>query len=384
MEDALLICGSIALVAWLYLVLFHGRFWRTDLLLAESEPSSRPAGLVAVVIPARNEAESIGRAVCSLLNQTCSEEIRIFVVDDNSNDGTADAARAGAGVDHSKLQIIVGQPLPPGWTGKLWAVHQGIENALELNPDFLLLTDADIEHAHDNVATLVSIAENQHYDLVSFMAKLHCRTLAERLLIPAFVFFFFMLYPPLWIRSSRRRTAGAAGGCMLIRPEALQRAGGISAIRSAIIDDCTLARRVKQSGGRVWLGLTQETRSLRRYESFAEIERMIARTAFNQLSHSVALLIGAMLGMALLYLFPLFLLVTGERAAKLLGAATCLVMLIAYLPMVHFYGLQPSWALTLPLSAVFYICATMDSAIRFWTGRGGQWKGRAQDQNAPQ
>jgi len=383
LNHPLLISGSVALLAWLYLLLFHGRFWRTDLLLAAVGSAGPPSGLVAVVIPARNEAENIGPAVSSLLNQGCADHMRIFVVDDHSTDGTADAARAAAEGD-DKLQVIDGEALPPGWTGKLWAVQQGIQAALSVGPQFLLLTDADIEHARDSVATLVSIAEKDNYDLVSFMVKLHCRTIAEKLLVPAFVFFFFLLYPPRWIRSSRQRIAGAAGGCMLIRPEALQRAGGIAAIRGAIIDDCALARRVKRSGGRVWLGLTRDSHSLRQYDSFGEIERMIARTAFNQLSHSAVLLVGAMFGMALIYLLPLVLLFTGNRPDEIVGAATCVLMLVAYLPMVRFYGLGWYWALTLPASALFYMFATIDSALRFWRGRGGEWKGRAQDQNPPQ
>ena len=197
-----------------------------------------------------------------------------------------------------RLTVIAAEPLPPGWTGKLWAVQQGVEQALKLDPAFLLLTDADIHHAPDNIATLVAIAEAGNYDLTSFMVKLHCRSMAEKLLIPAFVFFFFMLYPPAWIRDPKRKIAGAAGGCMLIRPRALQKAGGISAIRDQIIDDCALARAVKRTGGRVWLGVTPETFSTRAYNSFAEIERMIARTAFNQLQHSAALLAGAIVGMA--------------------------------------------------------------------------------------
>lgn len=382
MDLALLICGSIALLAWLYLVLFHGSFWRTDLLLAEQEPTIASTGLVAVVIPARNEAETIGRGVGSLLQQSCSERIRIFVVDDNSTDGTADAARAAAPGD-TRLRVITGEPLPLGWTGKLWAVQQGIEAASACDPKFLLLSDADIEHAPDCVALLVSVAETQGYDMVSFMVKLHCGTIAEKLLIPAFVFFFFMLYPPLWVRSPRTRTAGAAGGCMLIRPQALEQAGGIGSIRSEIIDDCALARAVKQSGGRIWLGLTRDTRSLRQYDGFGAIEGMIARTAFNQLHHSVALLLGTMVGMALLYLAPVVLLLSGRRTTRAMAAAACVLMVISFVPMVRFYGLRLFWALTLPLAGLFYVCATVDSAVRFWTGRGGGWKGRAQDQNLP-
>ncbi len=379
---ALLICGTLCLLAWLYLLLLRGSFWRVGRLTTAEIPTFDQTGVIAVVIPARNEAAHIGAAVRSLLHQTCANQIHLFVVDDNSTDGTAEAARAALSTDNlSALKIINGRPLPPGWTGKLWAVQQGLEAAFPLRPRFLLLTDADVEHAPDSVATLVSVAEGERYDMVSFMVKLHCGSLAEKLLIPAFVFFFFMLYPPLWIRSQRRRTAGAAGGCMLIRPEALERAGGIAAIRSEIIDDCALARRVKASGGRVWLGVTHDTRSLRLYKSFGEIERMIARTAFNQLRHSVTLLLVATLGLAFLYLLPLILIVM-RGWLTLLGLAAYFLMAFVYRPVVRFYGLRMGWTLTLPLSAVFYMFATIDSAIKFWRGRGGEWKGRAQDQNS--
>ena len=377
------LCGSLSLLSWLYLLLFHGRFWRVNRLRAEQPDSAPIAGPVAVVIPARNEAESVAQAVRSLLNQSGTSALHIFVVDDHSTDGTADAARAAAsGANASRLTIISGAPLPSGWTGKLWAVQQGTDAATQLRPQFLLLTDADVEHAPDNIATLVSIAQREGYDLVSFMVKLRCESFAERLLIPAFVFFFFMLYPPAWIRSPQRRTAGAAGGCMLIRPEALQRAGGMAAIRSEIIDDCALARRVKRSGGRVWLGVTRSTCSLRVYGSFGEIEHMIARTAFNQLQHSATMLAGAVVGMALVYLLPLLLLFSGERRLMLLGALSYLLMCISYFPMVRFYGLGIGWALTLPFAAIFYMASTVDSALKFWTGRGGQWKGRAQDSHS--
>ena len=288
-------------------------------------------------------------------------------------DAAVRSARADA------LTVINAQPLPPGWSGKLWAVQQGIEQALQLQPKFLLLTDADIQHSPENVATLVAIAEKGDYDLASFMVKLHCRSVAEKMLIPAFVFFFFLLYPPRWIRDPQRKTAGAAGGCMLIRPEALARAGGIAAIRHEIIDDCALAAAVKRSGGKVWLGVTQETRSLRAYGSFSEIERMIARTAFNQLRHSTWLLAAALAGLVLTYLLPVALLFSGSPALVALGAAAYLLMMVAYLPMVRFYELNVLWALTLPFSAVFYVWATLHSALKYWSGRGGEWKGRAQD-----
>jgi hopene-associated glycosyltransferase HpnB len=382
MREFLLLCGSLALLAWVYLILFRGRFWRVNRLLAEQSADSPLAALIAVVVPARNEAVNIARAVRSLANQSV-RGLHIFVVDDHSSDGTAAAARtAVSSIDESKLTIISGRPLPRGWTGKLWAVQQGIDAAMELNPQFLLLTDADVEHAPDNIATLASMAERQGYDLVSFMVKLHCQSLAEKLLIPAFVFFFFMLYPPAWIHSPQRRIAAAAGGCMLVRPEMLERAGGIAAIRSEIIDDCALARRIKRAGGRIWLGLTASTHSLRRYGSFGEIQRMIARTAFNQLQHSATMLTGAVFGLALVYLLPLVLLLTGNWRLMLLGGAAYLLMLIAYLPMVRFYGLWAGWALALPLAALFYVVSTVDSARKFWSGHGGEWKGRSQDHGA--
>jgi hopene-associated glycosyltransferase HpnB len=381
MSRAALIGGLLCLVIWIYLFLLHGRFWMTWRLGAAVPPVSDFEGLIAAVIPARNEAESIDKAVTSLLGQSCAKSLHIFVVDDQSTDGTAEMAREAApriGLSDS-LTVIAGQALPPGWSGKLWAVHQGVECALELEPCYLLLTDADVQHAPQNVATMVAIAEREGYDLVSFMVKLHCASVGEKLLIPAFVFFFFMLYPPEWIRNPRRRNAGAAGGCMLIRPEALVRAGGIPAIRGAIIDDCALARAVKRSGGKVWLGLTPDTVSLRVYQAFGEIERMIARTAFNQLQHSGWLLLGSLLGLALTYVLPVALLFSGSRGLAAVGGVAYLLMVAAYVPMVRFYGLNLLWAITLPFSAVFYMAATMHSALKYWSGRGGEWKGRAQD-----
>jgi hopene-associated glycosyltransferase HpnB len=378
-----LIVGSVCVVLWLYLLLAHGRFWMVQRLGAKATSSSAVAGPIAVVIPARNEADVIGDCVRSLLQQSCAAAIHIFLVDDHSVDGTGEAAREAANSRRDALTVIRGQPLPDGWTGKLWAMQQGIERALGLHPQFLLLTDADVQHSPENVAALVAVAERGEYDLASFMVKLHCRSLAEKLLIPAFVFFFFMLYPPEWIRNPRHKMAGAAGGCILVRPEALARAGGVAAIRGEIIDDCALARRVKRSGGKVWLGVTPDTCSLRAYQSFGQIESMIARTAFNQLQHSILLLLGAIAGLLLIYLLPLVLLLSGSRALAWLGAAAYLLMWLAYSPMVRFYRLNATWALTLPFSAAFYLAATVHSALNYWSGRGGQWKGRAQDMGRP-
>jgi hopene-associated glycosyltransferase HpnB len=378
---ASLILGVLCLAAWLYLLLAHGSFWGVSASLSEVVPARQGSATVAVVIPARDEADVIGETIESLLQQTYSGAMQLFVVDDQSSDETSEAATVAAHVcgRGDSVTVIDGQALPLGWTGKLWAVQQGIERALRINPEFLLLTDADIVHDRDSVATLLALAEQGPYDLTSFMVKLHCRGIAEKLLIPAFVFFFFMLYPPQWIRNTRRKVAGAAGGCMLIRREALRRVGGIEAIRDQIIDDCALAAKVKGTGGRVWLGLTSNTFSTRSYGSFAAIERMIARTAFNQLKHSFLLLMGAILGLALVYLVPLALLATGSPMFTALGVLCWLMMAATYYPMVKFYRLGFLWALTLPASASFYMFATVHSAVKFWSGDGGEWKGRAQD-----
>jgi hopene-associated glycosyltransferase HpnB len=376
-----LIAGLLCLAIWIYLLTAHGGFWRVSGVQAAVQPMGTIDGTIAVVIPARDEADVIGSTVESLLSQTCAQSIHIFVVDDHSSDGTAEVARQAArncGCSEV-LDVIAGSTLPPGWTGKLWATEQGIQRAMQLHPKFLLLTDADIRHSPGSLATLIAIAEAGNYDLTSFMVKLHCQTLAERFLIPPFVFFFFLLYPPAWIRDPRRRVAGAAGGCMLIRPQALEQAGGVVAIRNQIIDDCALARAVKQAGGRVWLGVTQDASSTRVYGTVGEIERMIARTAYNQLQHSIWQLLGALLGLTITYLLPLALLLSGDRTLASAGAASWLLMSAAFLPMVRFYGLNPAWALTLPFSACFYMLATLHSAFKFWSGRGGEWKGRTQD-----
>jgi hopene-associated glycosyltransferase HpnB len=377
---SLLVAAVLCVVIWAYLWLARGGFWQVERLGAQAAARKEP-GLVAVVIPARNEADVIGSCVSSLLQQTCAASVQIFVVDDHSADATAEAARQGAknSAYAGALTLISAEPLPPGWSGKLWAMHQGVQQALALHPQFLLFTDADIQHAPDSIASLAGIAEKGGYDLVSFMVRLHCRSIAEKLLIPAFVFFFLLLYPPEWIRDPRRRTASAAGGCMLVRPEALARAGGLAGIRHEVIDDCALAAAVKRGGSKVWLGLAPESQSLRAYRSFAGIERTVARTAFNQLQHSAWLLAGTIAGLALLYLLPPALLCSSSLPLAVLGVAALALMFTAYLPMVRFYRLNPFWALGLPISAAFYMFATLHSALKYWSGRGGEWKGRAQD-----
>ena len=341
---------------------------------ADALPPPLP-GVVAVV-PARNEAEVVGTAVRSLARQDYRGGFHIVLVDDGSRDGTAELARAAAPAE--LLTVIRAAPLAEGWTGKLWALSQGVAEAERSAPEFLLLTDADIAHPPSNLRDLVARAERDGYDLVSYMARLSCRTTAERALMPAFVFFFFLLYPPAWIGDRRRATAGAAGGCMLVRREALTAMGGIGAIRGAWIDDCALARAIKQRGGKVWLGISEETRSIRGYGSFREAGRMISRSAFTQLHHSAWLLGATAAGLLITYGAPAALALAGAGWARWMGAAAWLTMALCYRPALRLYGRPAYEAFGLPLVALFYLGATVHSAWEWWRGRGGQWKGRGQ------
>ncbi len=383
------IATALSLLIWLYLLLARGGFWRPP--VAEQQPRQRagkadPAAgpRIVAVVPARDEAEVIGDTIGSLLRQDYRGRLHIVLVDDRSSDGTARvAAETAAALGGSeRLTILDGAALPAGWTGKVWAMAQGVEAAASLGADYILFTDADIHHERSNLSSLVAIAEAHGRDLVSYMVRLSCTSIAEKLLIPAFVFFFFELYPPAWIASARSRVAAAAGGCMLVRPRALAAIGGLARIRSALIDDCALARAVKSAGGRLWLGLTRTAHSTRGYASFGEIGRMISRSAFNQLRHSYPLLALTLLGLFVTYVVPPLALLSGAAATMGLGALAWLLMSAAYAPMVRFYGLAPLWCATLPLVAVFYAAATLHSALRFALGRGGQWKGRIQDLRA--
>lgn len=372
--------AAIPVVTWLYLLIGRGHFWR---VAAECVPSLPPAAArhVVVLVPARNEAPVIGTTVASLARQEFNGSIHIVVIDDGSSDGTANAAVDAARTTGAlaRFTLLRSDPLPSGWTGKLWALSQGVAAAGALAPDYLLFSDADIRHGPASVASLVADAEVNERDLVSHMVKLSAVSFPERLLIPAFVFFFFMLYPPAWIAASHRRLAGAAGGCMLIRPATLARAGGLPAIRSHIIDDCALAQAIKGAGGRVALHLAATTRSLRRYGSFGEIVAMISRSAFAQLRHSYLLLAATLVGLSLTYFLPVWLLLSNAPGLTGLGCAALLLMGFCYLPMVRFYGLSPLWSLSLPLTALFYAGAVIHSAFQHARGRGGIWKGRVQD-----
>lgn len=361
---------------WLYLLFGRGGFWRMRDTPPEGQPGL-PAPRIVAVIPARNEAAVVGRSIASLARQQYPGGFHIVLVDDDSSDGTGEAARAAA--PPGLLTVIRAGALPEGWTGKLWAVSEGLRHAARFDPQYLLLTDADIVHPPGNLAALAARATAGDYDLVSYMATLQCRTPAERALIPAFVFFFFLLYPPAWIRSASRATAGAAGGCMLIRRAALERIGGIASIAGELIDDCALAGRVKRHGGRVWLGLSAATVSIRDYRTFGEIGGMISRTAFTQLRHSVVLLAGTVVGLAITYLAPPLLAIAGRGWTQAIGIGTWMMMSAAYFPALRYYRRSPLWAPLLPAIAAFYLGATVHSAVSYWRGSGGRWKGRVQD-----
>jgi hopene-associated glycosyltransferase HpnB len=377
-----MIASSIAALScliWIYVIAARGRFWRVTLPKSPTE-AALPSPRIAIIIPARNEGDVIAQTIQSLLAQNYAGPLRIFAVDDQSSDDTPDIIRKMQADNPDRLALISAAPLPSGWTGKMWALSQGVEQASEFDPDYFLFTDADIVHAPNSVNSLVGLAQAAKRDLVSMMVKLRCDSLAERALIPAFVFFFFMLYPPEWVNSTNHKTAAAAGGDILVRAGALARIGGIAAIRNELIDDCALARAIKRNGS-IWLGLTESARSIRSYVTFGVIGRMISRNAFYQLRHSLWLLMGTIVGLAVTYVAPPLLLFHGGWAT-LLAAIAWLLMTLSFLPMVRFYSLSPLWAPMLPLIAVFYAGATIHSALQYWMGRGGEWKDRVQDTRA--
>jgi len=377
-----LILTLVSLLIWVVLTFFRGAFWQ---LPAFNDDIAKPRNLtkwprVTAIVPARNEAETIARAVTSLVMQGYPGDFRLIVVDDHSNDHTgklagAAAVRAGAG---ERVEILQAANMQPGWTGKLWAMQQGVEKPQDASAEYFWFTDADIEHAPDTLRRLVARAETARLDLVSLMVLLQAKSFPEKLLIPAFLYFFLKLYPPQWIADPRAKTAGAAGGCVLLKREALERIGGLAAIRGEVIDDCALARAVKRSGGAVWMGLTRKSVSLRAYTTFGEIRDLIARTAFTQLGYSSSVLVGTLIGMLLTYLVPVAFTFHARPVVWRLSLATWAVMAFTYLPTVRFYGLSALWAPFLPVAAAFYSYATWLSAVRYWFGCGGQWKGRAQ------
>ena len=377
----------IPVVIWAYLIFGRGGFWlcreRED---AASAPSPDPPGLadlpsVAAVVPARDEAEAIALSVSSLLKQDFPGRFSIVIVDDQSSDGTADVARSAAAAlgQSERVRIVAGSAPPQGWTGKLWAMRQGLTvvEASASSPEFILFTDGDIAYAPQTLRRLVAVARSTDSVLVSLMAKLRTVSFAECMLAPAFVFFFQMLYPFAWANDPGRQTAAAAGGCMLVRRGALAAAGGLETLRDALIDDCALAAAMKRRGA-IWLGLTDIVRSLRGHPDVADFGRMVARTAFAQLRYSPILLVGAVAGMAVTYLAPPLFAVFARGAAQAEGVIAWALMALSFVPMLRFYRQPMIFSVALPAVAAAYTVFTIESALQHWRGRGGNWKGRYQ------
>ena len=383
--------AALPLVIWAYLLLFRGGFWHTGVRLPIApDLASWPS--VAVVVPARNEALVLGSSLPTLLVQDYPGSLQVVLVDDHSTDETAEVARRLGEQPGGRAvpAVVTGEEPPPGWSGKLWAVAQGVRavspagSALATpgSPpasEFLLLTDADIAHPRSSVRQLVAWAEAARLDQVSLMARLRVETGWERLLIPAFVYFFAELYPFRWVNCDSRKTAAAAGGCVLVRRQALERAGGISAIRGAVIDDVSLAKALKESGSAIWLGLADEVRSLRPYPGLEDLWDMVARSAYTQLRFSPVLLIGTLAGLAIAFLGPVAAVVCGlaggEPVAIGAGVVSLIVMELTYLPVIRYHRLGWWWVLGLPLAACLYGAMTVTSAWRHYR-EGVTWKGR--------
>lgn len=371
---------SLCLTAWAYLIFARGSFWTCN--VRDDAPIVAPRGgwpVVTAIIPARDEADVITHSIQSLLRQDYPGKLSLIVVDDGSSDGTAAIATTAASMsEHGRdMTVMTGSPPPTGWTGKLWAVAQGVRAAggQKEAPAYLLLTDADIAHAPDSLAWLVSQAAKGGYVLTSLMAMLRCRSFAERFHVPAFIYFFQMLFPFAWVRRPHSRHAAAAGGCMLVDVDALRKAGGIESIRGALIDDCALAARLKAQGP-IWLGLTRRVNSLRPYRNFADMCRMVARSAYAQLGYSPLALIATTAAMLLVFVVPVPFAFLATGFAQAAGCAAWLAMAATFQPVLRYYRLSPLWGLALPAIASVYVLYTLLSAYQHIRGRGGHWKGR--------
>ena len=381
----MIVLAGLSLAVWVYLVFGHGRFWQSGPVLPTATGLAGPP--VAVVVPARDEADGVEACLRSLLAQDYAGTLTVWLVDDGSSDGTGDIARA---LGDPRLTVVTGRPRPPGWSGKLWAVAQGIQAAGLGAPaaagsgaepqSYVLLTDADIVHDPQHISTLVAGAAGR--DQVSEMVELHCESTAERALVPAFVYFFQMLYPFARVGRDASHTAAAAGGVVLIRRSALERIGGIASIRGALIDDVALAVAVKRSGGRIWLGHARHARSVRPYPDAIDVWRMVARTAYVQLRFSPALLLLTVAAMATVWFVPILTATFAHGLVRLAGAVALALSLGSFVPTLRRFRLSPAWALLLPLTALFYVAATIGSAFDHHRGRGVVWKRRAYGEGA--
>jgi hopene-associated glycosyltransferase HpnB len=356
----------LSLLIWLYLVFFRGRFWSSDPELQPAAPAELPD--VDVIVPARDEAATIGPVIASLVAQDYAGAFRITLIDDNSTDGTAASAGTAA-----NLRVLRGQPKPAGWSGKLWAVAQGVAAS---SAPVLLFTDADIVHDARHLSALVARLQHPRVELASEMVRLNCTSFAERALVPAFVYFFQMLYPFASVNDPRSGVAAAAGGTLLVRRAALEQIGGIEAIREALIDDVTLAKAIKKVGP-VYLGHSGLATSIRPYPHWRDIWQMVSRTAFTQLRYSLLVLLLTLLGLTLVWLVPAWEMLFGTGSRRACGLAAFLLAAASYIPTLRRYGRNPLWSLTLPLIALFYMAATVGSALKHWFGSGSHWKNRA-------
>ena len=382
--------AAASLAAWTLLLVGRAFFWwPAPRLKGEVSGAKPPPRSAVAVVPARDEAEILPRTLPTVLTQDYTGPFRVVLVDDRSEDGTASVARAAAQAASAedRLEVVDGGPLPAGWSGKVWAMHQGVEARSQADrPDFLWLTDADVAHEPWILGALIAKAEAEELDLVSVMATLRVESAWDRLLVPAFVYFFAKLYPFRFVGDPRRRNAGAAGGCILVRRSALDRAGGLAEIRSALIDDCALGRLIKRIGGRIWLGFSGGVRSVRSYGSLASVWEMVARSAYIQLGHSPLMLVGTILGMLFLYALPplaslggaVALAFDGTAAIPLaaVGGAAWALMATTFVPLLRHHGVGWAVAPLLPVAGVLYTAMTVSSAWRHWRGRGGAWKGR--------
>lgn len=379
--------AAVALAAWLGVLLLPSGPWRTRERLAPEQIKETLSGTISgngtpdidlaavtVLIPARNEAAAIGATLQGLTRQ--GRNLKVFVIDDQSDDATAQFAldANSAFTNPLDLTVIDGKELPPGWGGKLWALDQGFQR---VERDYCLLLDAEIILEAGVLSALLGKAEDEDRAMTSVMAKLRCESFWEKLLVPPFIFFFKLLYPFAKVNDSSRRTAAAAGGCILIRTEVLDAIGGFAAMRDALIDDCTLAARVKRAGHSIWLGLSESVKSSRAYPDFANFRSMVTRTAFTQLHYSAALLALVMVVMSIIFIAPLVALVfASELWGRIAGAGAIVAMAAAFWPTTRFYQLAPAWALTLPVAGVLFLVMTLESALRYWRGVTARWKGR--------
>jgi len=370
------VLAVICVVVWLYLLAGRGSFWLCGIRDTSRMPDLQQWPSVVAIVPARNESDYIAASVGSLLRQEYRGAFSIIVVDDDSSDATAERAlQAAASVPGRGVTIVNSKGLPAEWTGKLWAVKQGIAAAEKLRPDYILLTDADIEHAPDTLAWLVKQASAGQLVLTSLMAKLRCQSFAERTHVPAFIYFFQMLFPFSWVCRPGSSTAAAAGGCMLVRGDALASIGGIESIRNALIDDCALAERLKKVGP-IWLGLTDRVHSIRPYDTLTNVKRMVSRSAYAQLRYSPLLLAATIASMTITFIIPPLLAIFANGMPRLLGLIVWLAMGLSFMPTLRFYRLSRLWSFALPAIALLYLYYTLGSAYLFVRGRGGQWKGR--------